>query len=48
MRCALNGPHVDMPLSKVKRGLAEVLKREGYIWDWEEIPAEPATSSACT
>ena len=35
-------PHVDMPLSKVKRGLAEVLKREGYIWDWEEIQAAPA------
>ncbi len=35
-------PHVEMPLSKVKRGLAEVLKREGYIWDWEEIEAEPA------
>ena len=35
-------PHVDLPLSKVKRGLAEVLKREGYIWDWEEMPAEPA------
>jgi small subunit ribosomal protein S8 len=34
--------HVDMPLSKVKRGLAEVLKREGYIWDWEEVPSEPA------
>jgi small subunit ribosomal protein S8 len=33
---------VEMPLSKVKRGLAEVLKREGYIWDWEEVPAEPA------
>ena len=31
-----------LPLSKVKRGLAEVLKREGYIWDWEEIPGEPA------
>jgi small subunit ribosomal protein S8 len=29
-------PHVQMPLSKVKRGLAEVLKREGYIWDWRE------------
>ena len=27
-------PRVEMPLSKVKRGLAEVLKREGYIWDW--------------
>ena len=35
-------PHVTMPLSKVKRGLAEVLKREGYIWDWEEVPGEPA------
>ncbi|MEI8374016.1 MAG: 30S ribosomal protein S8 [Planctomycetota bacterium] len=35
-------PHVDFPLSKVKRGLAEVLKREGYIWDWEEVPSEPA------
>jgi small subunit ribosomal protein S8 len=34
-------PHVEMPLSKVKRGLAEVLKREGYIWDWEEVEAKP-------
>ena len=34
-------PHVTMPLSKVKRGLAEVLKREGYIWGWEEIQGEP-------
>ena len=29
-------PNVDVPASKVKRGLAEVLKREGYIWDWNE------------
>jgi small subunit ribosomal protein S8 len=36
-------PHVDMPLSKVKRGLAEVLKREGYIWDWEEVQTAPAS-----
>jgi small subunit ribosomal protein S8 len=33
-------PEVDMPLSKVKRGLAEVLKREGYIWDWHEEDAD--------
>ncbi len=33
-------PMVDMPLSKVKRGLAEVLKREGYIWDWHEEEAQ--------
>ena len=36
-------PHVQMPASKVKKGLAEVLKREGYIWDWEELQAEPAS-----
>ena len=30
-------PHVDVPLSKVKRGVADVLKREGYIWDWKEF-----------
>ena len=35
-------PNVDLPLSKVKRGLADVLKREGYIWDWEEVAADPA------
>ena len=35
-------PVVEMPLSKVKRGLAEVLKREGYIWDWEELDEQPA------
>jgi small subunit ribosomal protein S8 len=33
-------PHVGLPLSKVKRGVAEVLKREGYIWDWREIGEE--------
>jgi small subunit ribosomal protein S8 len=33
-------PIVEMPLSKVKRGVAEVLKREGYIWDWREDSAE--------
>ena len=26
---------VEIPSSKVKQGLADVLKREGYIWDWE-------------
>ena len=36
-------PIVEMPLSKVKRGLAEVLKREGYIWDWREEDAEGIT-----
>ena len=34
-------PHVDIPSSRVKLGLAEVLKREGYIWDFQEIDAQP-------
>ena len=35
--------HVDVPASQLKRGLAEVLKREGYIWDWQEVAAEPVS-----
>ena len=35
-------PHVDIPASKLKTGLAEVLKREGYIWDWQVVEAEPS------
>jgi small subunit ribosomal protein S8 len=34
-------PHVEMPSSKVKRGVAEVLKREGYIWDFQVEQQEP-------
>lgn len=33
--------HVDMPSSRVKLGVAEVLKREGYIWDYAVIEAAP-------
>jgi small subunit ribosomal protein S8 len=33
-------PVVEMPHSKVKRGVAEVLKREGYIWDFREEDAK--------
>ena len=34
-------PVTDIPVSKIKRGVAEVLKREGYIWDFEEIEGNP-------
>jgi len=34
-------PYVDMPFSRLKRGMADVLKREGYIWDWQETEAQP-------
>jgi len=34
-------PQVVVPSSRLKRALADVLKREGFIWDWEEIPGSP-------
>ena len=33
---------VEIPASRVKRGIADVLKREGFIWDWEEVEESPA------
>lgn len=38
-------PFVDLPVSNVKKNLAEVLKREGYIWDYEVIEQENTRSS---
>lgn len=35
-------PFVEMNVSKVKRGVAEVLKREGFIWGFEEVEEAPA------
>jgi small subunit ribosomal protein S8 len=35
-------PQIEMPFSKVKCGVAEVLKREGYIWDWRQVESQPA------
>jgi len=33
-------PIVEIPASKVKLGVADVLKREGYIWDWQEVDSD--------
>ena len=35
-------PLVDLPSSKVLKGIAQVLKDEGYIWDFEEVETTPA------
>lgn len=37
---AVERTNVDMSVSKVKRGVAEVLKREGFIWDFSEEKPE--------
>ncbi len=39
---AIERPFVDIPESKLKVGVAEVLQREGYIWDFELISVEGA------
>ena len=38
-------PNVEMPISKVKRGVAQVLEREGYIWGWKEKQIDGQTIS---
>ena len=35
-------PLVDLPSSRVLKGIAQVLKDEGYIWDFEEVDTTPA------
>jgi small subunit ribosomal protein S8 len=35
-------PIVDMPTSKLRCGIAQALKDEGFIWDFEEIETVPA------
>jgi small subunit ribosomal protein S8 len=35
-------PFVDVPSSQLRKNVADVLKREGYIWDYSEVEAEPA------
>ena len=34
-------PDVEVPYSNLKKNVAEVMKREGYIWDYEIVEAEP-------
>jgi len=38
---AVEHPLVDMPSSKMRRRIAEVLKSEGYIWDYQEVETPP-------
>jgi len=38
---AIERPFVDIPTSKLKKAIADVLKREGYIWGFEEIEEQP-------
>ena len=34
-------PYVDIPWSKAHQGIAEALKREGFVWDIEIVEQKP-------
>jgi small subunit ribosomal protein S8 len=34
---AIERPRVDMPLSRVKKGIAEILKKEGFISEYQML-----------
>jgi small subunit ribosomal protein S8 len=36
-----NAIRIDMPSSRLKVGIAEVMQREGYIWDFEIVEQSP-------
>lgn len=38
---SIERPFVDMPFSKLKQSVADVLQREGFIWDTETIEDGP-------
>jgi small subunit ribosomal protein S8 len=40
---AIERPFVDIPLSKSKQSIADVLQREGFIWDSEVVEVEEET-----
>jgi small subunit ribosomal protein S8 len=35
-------PFVEMPTSKIRRGIAQALRDEGYVWDFEELETVPS------
>jgi len=39
---AIERPTVDIPASQEKIGIAQVLHREGYIWDFEIVDQQPS------
>ena len=35
---------LDVPYSKIKAGVVDVLKREGYIWNYEIVEGSPSNT----
>lgn len=41
---SIERPFVDVPYSKLKQGIAEALKREGFIWEVKAVEGTPRGS----
>lgn len=41
---SIERPYVDIPASQEKIGVAQVLQREGYVWDFEVVEAQPVNT----
>lgn len=41
---SIERPFVDMPMSNLKRGIAEALKREGFVWEVSVVDGKPRSS----
>ena len=39
---SIERPHVDIPFSKTKQGVADTLQREGFVWDSEVLETQPS------
>ena len=38
---SIERPYVEMPHSQLKQGIAEALKREGFVWEVSRVEGEP-------
>lgn len=38
---SIERPYVDVPFSQLKKGIADALKREGFVWDCSVIEGKP-------
>lgn len=41
---SIERPFVDVPYSRLKQGIAEALKREGFVWDFSVVEGQPRST----
>lgn len=41
---SIERPYVDIPYSQLKQGIADALKREGFVWDFSVVEGQPRST----